>query len=82
MEFIDKAQLILEFTEQEFNNGEYADFFDYNDLGVPMAVALANGFITLTDDGENLMEETWQQLCELFEADPNEEYEFLDDLTG
>lgn len=82
MEFIDKAQLILEFTEQEFNSDEYADFFDYNDLGVPMAVALANGFITLTADGENLMEETWRQLCELFEADPEDDYDYLDDLTG
>jgi hypothetical protein len=76
-----KAEILVQFTQDEFNSGEYDEFFDYNDLGIPMAIALTQDMIILTNEGEQLLEETWKELCLLFNANPDDEYESIDDLT-
>jgi hypothetical protein len=76
-----KAEILVQFTQDEFNSGEYDEFFDYNDLGIPLSIAITQDMVILTNEGENLLEETWKELCLLFEADPNDEYETIDDLT-
>jgi hypothetical protein len=75
-----KAEILVQFTQDYFNSGEYEEFFDYNDLGIPMSIAITQDMVILTDEGENLLEETWKELCLLFEANPDEEYESIDDL--
>jgi hypothetical protein len=76
-----KAEILVQFTQDNFNDEVYEDFFDYNDLGIPMAIAIMQDLVILTDAGEQVLEETWKELCLLFEADPNGEYESIDDLT-
>jgi len=77
-----KAEILVQFTQDEFNSGEYDEFFDYNDLGIPMSIALTQDMIILTNEGEQLLEETWKELCLLFKVDPDLEYETIDDLTN
>ena len=77
-----KAEIIVQFTQDQFNSGDYDEFFDYNDLGVPMSIAIDQDMVILTDKGEQLLEETWTELCLLFKADANLEYESIDDLMG
>ena len=77
-----KAEILVQFTQDYFNSDEYDDFFDYNDLGIPMSIAITQDMVILTDAGEQLLEETWIELCLLFNADPNLEYESIDDLMG
>jgi hypothetical protein len=76
-----KAEILVQFTQDEFNSGEYEEFFDYNDLGIPMAIAVTQDMVILTDSGEELLDETWKELCLLFDANPDDEYESIDDLT-
>jgi len=76
-----KAEILVQFTQDEFNSGEYDEFFDYNDLGIPLSIAITQDMVILTDSGEQLLEETWKELCLLFEANPDDEYESIDDLT-
>ena len=76
-----KAEILVQFTQDEFNSGEYDEFFDYNDLGIPLSIAITQDMVILTDSGEQLLEETWIELCNLFGADSNGEYESIDDLT-
>ena len=78
----DKAQIIVEFTQDYFNGGEYEDFFDYNDLGTPLAVAITQEMADLTDSGREVLEETWTNLCDLFDADATASFESIDDLSG
>ena len=78
----DKAQIIVEFTQDYFNGGEYEDFFDYNDLGTPLAVAITQEMADLTDSGREVLEETWTNLCDLFDADATASFESIDDLIG
>ena len=76
-----KAEIIVQFTQDSFNDETYDDFFNYNDLGVPLAIAVAQDMVILTDEGEKTLDETWQDLCLLFNANPDSEYESIDDLT-
>ena len=76
-----KAEILVQFTQDEFNSGEYDEFFDYNDLGIPLSIAITQDMVILTDSGEQLLNETWNELCLLFEANPDDEYESIDDLT-
>jgi hypothetical protein len=76
-----KAEILVQFTQDEFNSGEYDEFFDYNDLGIPLSIAITQDMVILTDAGEQLLDETWNELCLLFEANPDDEYESIDDLT-
>jgi hypothetical protein len=75
-----KAEILVQFTQDYFNSGEYEEFFDYNDLGIPLSIAITQDMVILTNEGEQLLEETWKELCLLFEANPDEEYESIDDL--
>jgi hypothetical protein len=77
-----KAEILVQFTQDYFNSGEYEEFFDYNDLGIPMAISVMQDLVILTDAGEQLLDETWKELCEIFGADPNGEYESIDDVTA
>jgi hypothetical protein len=76
-----KAEILVQFTQDSFNDETYSEFFDYNDLGIPMSIAVVQDMVILTDAGEQLLDETWKDLCLLFEADPDSEYESIDDLT-
>jgi hypothetical protein len=75
-----KAEILVQFTQDYFNSGEYEEFFDYNDLGIPLSIAITQDMVILTNEGEQLLEETWKELCLLFEANPDDEYESIDDL--
>jgi hypothetical protein len=83
----DKAKIIEEFVRDFYSDPsmydeqEVTDFLLYNDLGIPLAQGICYNLIdTLTQEGRETIEETWNSLCVLFESDPEGEYEDLDDL--
>ena len=78
----DKAQIIVEFTQRFFSDFEYGDFFDYNDLGTPLAIAITQDMADLTESGREILEETWTNLCELFDVDETLSYEQIEDLMS
>jgi len=63
MELEQKASLITEFLQLEFDNELYDDFFNYNDLGIPLAVAFEAGVCELNEKGEEIIKETFILLC-------------------
>lgn len=75
-----KAEIIVQFAQDNLEDEVYEEFFDYNDLGIPLSIAIMQDMVILTDKGEEIINETWRILCELFGADPNGEYENVDDL--
>lgn len=87
MEIELKAKIIEQFVNDYAIGGGIYDeekvdlFFLYNDLGVPLSQALAYGLIeSFTNEGINIINETWFYLCDVAGADPEEEYEDLEDL--
>ena len=76
----EKAQIIVEFVQDFRESGEYEEFFDDSHLGIPLAVALTQNMADLTESGLQILEETWRQLCELFDMDETASYESIEDL--
>jgi hypothetical protein len=48
---------------------EWVDFVEYNDLGLPLAFAFAEGIINQTPSLEQYINETWDLLLEGMELD-------------
>jgi hypothetical protein len=77
----EKAEIIFEFINDYRSDEAFEDFFSYNDLGVPMAVMIVNDLVILNEGGVQVLDETWESLCEnLNDADPEYDYESLDEL--
>lgn len=79
MELKDKAGILVEFITAEFSNPLYEDFFNFNDLGIPLAVAVDADLCVLTDDGKDVLNETYELLCNELGID-NKDYDSYDDM--
>jgi len=80
MEIKDKATILVEFIQANYTNDRFADFFDYNDLGLPLAVAVENELCTLNDKGTEVLNETYDLMLEEYGVDKDKNYEVLDDI--
>ena len=77
-----KAEIVTDFVVRNSEDEAYSEFFAYNDLGIPLAVAYNAGLCTLNDEGDKMLDETYELLCAELEADPEKDFEDLDDLLG
>lgn len=75
-----KAKLIAEFTFENINEPLAQDFFDYNDLGVPLAIAIANDLCTITDKGMQVITETYDNVCDEMDVPNDIEYDGISDM--
>lgn len=57
----------------------FADFIEYNDIGLPLAYAVANGIAEANDIGKSLIGETFDLLLEGLGVDDTG-FDNLDDL--
>jgi hypothetical protein len=77
----EKAEIIFEFINDYRGDEAFEDFFSYNDLGVPLAVMIVNDLVILNNGGVEVLDETWESLCEnLNFADIEYDYESLNEL--
>ena len=76
-----KAQIIIEFTERFVDNEDFEDFFSYNDLGIPLAVAVFNDLCQLNDKGMITWDETFTMLLhDLGVLESDTEFEDLEQI--
>ena len=82
MDILKKIELINEFAAQYLDSPEqdFQIFFRINNLGVPFCIGITNGYISLNNQGHFIIEETWVNMCEFFDIDPEDEYEDFYDL--
>lgn len=67
-------------TNESIADESYISFITYNDLGVPLAQSVTYGLVALTEDGENLINETWLQFCAMIGIDPADDYDSIYDI--
>ena len=60
---------------------EFADFIQYNDLGLPLAYAISEGIVETTPPAENFINETFELLLAGLELE-DEGFENLDEMLG
>jgi hypothetical protein len=66
----------MDYRDQE----DFEDFVQYNDLGLPLAFFINEGIVKSTPQAEIYIGETFDLFIMALEADPNEDYESLEDL--
>jgi hypothetical protein len=74
MELITKAQIIMAFAEQQVNNTEFDDFYNYHDVGVPLSICISFDLVILNDTGQEVIDETYNALCEIVGVDSEENF--------
>ena len=57
-----KCDILADLWIDYKNDVEFADFFEYNDLGAPLAYAIASKIIASTDLARAFVEETYDTL--------------------
>lgn len=70
------SELWIEYRDQ----GEFNDFIDYNDLGLPLAFALAEGMVKPTDKSTLIVNETFDLFLATLSIEEDAGYDSLDDL--
>jgi hypothetical protein len=86
MDIETKCDIIEEFVREYFlkdifvDDEEVQDFIEYNNLGIPLAQSVSYKLATPTEEGFQLIQETWQFLCSVFDVDSDGEYEDLDEF--
>ena len=62
--FENKALILGQLWLNYKSDDELADFFEYNDLGLPLAFAFAEGIVNHTPTLEQYINESWNLLIE------------------
>ena len=62
--FSNKAIILADLWLNYRDDTEFQDFVDYNDLGLPLAYAIANGVIEASPMATNFIDETFDLLLQ------------------
>jgi hypothetical protein len=79
-ELTGRASILADLWLNYRNDEQFTDFIEYNDLGLPLAYALANDIITTSPTVERFVNETFDLLLAGLEIDNDYGFESLDDL--
>lgn len=77
-----KAEILADLWLSYRDDVEFSDFIEYNDLGLPLAYAFANGIVTKTDKLDTFITETFDLLLASLEVEEDTGFESLDELLG
>ena len=82
MNTLTKCEFIEDFSRLCLEEKIHLDFVTYNDLGIPLAISVVAEIAELKNNGKDIIDETYSQMCELLEVDPNVEYSDFDDFMS
>lgn len=74
------SEIIADFVQMFGGlDGIHQEFFEYNDLGIPLAIAHESGLCNLTPSGVEILTETYNELLKALKT-PEGNYETLADI--
>ena len=79
--FENKCQILSDFWIEYKNTNDFADFIDYNDLGLPIAFALTAGIVSANAMAETYINETWDLLLAALGVDDTG-FEDIEEILG
>ena len=75
-----KCEILAELYEGAKGDPRFKDFFEYNDLGLPLASLIASKIVESTPVAESYVNQTFELLCEKLDLDSDEEFESLSEM--
>lgn len=80
--FSDRAQILSDLWLNYKGDEEFADFIEYNDLGLPLAYAIDAGIVKTSEMAEKFINETFELLLAGLEIPEDTGFDGLEDLLG
>jgi hypothetical protein len=77
--FEDKAAILADLWLNYREDENFTEFIAYNDLGLPLAYAIANGIVESTEMAARFVEETFELLVDGLDIEDTG-FETLDDM--
>ena len=78
--FSNKASILADLWINFRGESEFADFIQYNDIGLPLAYFIHTDLVSPSDQAKIFVDETFNLLCSALSLDLDEEYESLNDM--
>ena len=75
-----KCDILGQLWQDYREETDFEDFVQYNDLGLPLAYLISQEIVKSSPQAEIYVNETFELFILALEADPDEEYESLEDL--
>jgi hypothetical protein len=79
--FSNKCQILGELWLRYRDEPEFEDFLEYNDLGLPIAYAIANNIVKSTEMAEKFVDESFDLLLASLQVE-DEDWDNLDELLS
>ena len=79
-DFSNKVKILAELWIGYRDDDEFADFCDYNDLGLPLAYLIDNGLATSSELGNKYIDETFDLFLTIVGIKEDTGFESLDEL--
>jgi hypothetical protein len=78
--FSNKCAILAELWLSHRSDEEFKDFIEYNDLGLPIAYAIAEGVVASKPMAEQFINESFELLLAGLQVEDDVEFETLEDL--
>ena len=79
-DFSNKVSILAELWMNYRDDDEMEDFFEYNDIGLPLAYFIHTELVKSSDDAVAYVEETFNLLCAALNVDLDGTYKNLHDM--
>ena len=80
IEFNQKCEMLADLWNKYKTDKKFEDFFEYNDLGLPLAFAISNNIVEYTPVARTYINETFDLLCEALGLETDDVFDSLDDM--
>lgn len=78
--YTNKCDILGELWLSYKQNEDFEDFFEYNDLGLPLAYAISAGIVKATPEAEIFVNETFDLLLGAVGRESDEGFESIEDV--
>lgn len=82
MTFPARCKILAEFYGDYRGDDKYLDFFEANDLGLPLAFAIYSKLVETSTQAEKIINETWKAFCDLLNLDYEGDFDDLAKMLG
>jgi hypothetical protein len=78
--YSNRCDILAELWVEYKHDAKFQDFFDYNDLGLPLAYAISVGIVSSSDLSANFVNETFELFLDVLGIESDTGFESLSDI--
>lgn len=78
--YSNRCDILGELWVEYKHDTKFQDFFDYNDLGLPLAYAISTQIVSSSTLAENFINETFELFLEVLDIEEDTGFDTLEDI--